>query len=249
LVTFEEMYPSVAMLPSAERAALAYAEVETMLGLLRERRGTAAIASLLDRVEAGDDAKTALATAWGKDFEDFDTEWKRVMKSRTARSHKDELDIPTFKEGDEPNPAELGDVFSELGGGKARQHARLGGLLQGRQHFEAAALEYEKARKADARARKDPTLSRRLGKLYVELERFADAVPLLAIAAADAPDDANLAASQTRALLRTGDRSGATEAANRVIRNNPFVPTVHCDLAALASDAAIAERERKLCTP
>lgn len=249
LVTFEEMYPSVAMLPSAERAALAYAEVETMLGLLRERRGTTAIASLLDRVEAGDDAKTALATAWGKDFEDFDGEWKRVMKSRTARSHKDELDIPTFKEGDEPNPAELGDVFSELGGGKARQHARLGGLLQGRQHFEAAALEYEKARKADARARKDPTLSRRLGKLYVDLERFADAVPLLAIAAADAPDDANLAAAQTRALLRTGDRTGASEAANRVIRNNPFVPTVHCDLAELASDTAIAERERKLCTP
>jgi tetratricopeptide (TPR) repeat protein len=249
LVTFEEMYPSVAMLPSAERAALAYAEVETMLGLLRERRGTAAIASLLDRVEAGDDAKTALATAWGRDFEDFHEEWKRVMKSRTARSHKDELDIPTFKEGDEPNPAELGDVFSELGGGKARQHARLGGLLQARQHLDAAALEYEKARKADARARKDPTLSRRLGKLYVELERFGDAVPLLAIAAADAPDDANLAAAQARALLRTGDRVGAKDAAGRTIRNNPFVPTVHCDLAELADDATVTERERKLCTP
>jgi tetratricopeptide (TPR) repeat protein len=249
LVTFEEMYPSVAMLPSAERAALAYAEVETMLGLLRERKGTAAIASLLDRVEAGDDAKTALATAWGHDFEDFHGEWKRVMRTRTARSQKAELDIPTFKEGDAPSPAELGDVFSELGGGKARQHARLGGLLQGRGHLEAAALEYETARKVDARARKDPTLSRRLGKLYVDLERWADAVPLLAIAADDAPDDANLAAAQARALLRTGDRTGAAAAAARTIRNNPFVPTVHCDLAELAVDTATAERERKLCTP
>ncbi len=249
LVTFEEMYPSVAMLPSAERAALAYAEVETMLGLLRERKGTAGIVSLLDRVLAGDDAKTALATAWGRDFEDFDAEWKRVMRSRTARSQKDELDIPTFKDGDAPNPAELGDVFSELGGGKARQHARLGGLLQGRQHLDAAALEYEKARKADARARKDPTLSRRLGKLYVELERWAEAVPLLAIAAADAPEDANLAAAQARALLRTGDRTAANDAAARAIRNNPFVPTVHCDLAELTTDVAVAERERKLCAP
>lgn len=249
LVTFEEMYPSVAMLPSAERAALAYAEVETMLGLLRERKGTAAIATLLDRVEAGDDAKTALATAWGRDFEDFYGEWKRVMRTRTARSEKDDLDVPTFKDGDAPNPAELGDVFSELGGGKARQHARLGGLLQARQHLDAAALEYEKARKADPRARKDPTLSRRLGKLYVELERWAEAVPLLAIAAADAPEEPNLAASQSRALLRTGDRVGAAAAAARTIRNNPFVPTVHCDLAELSTDTAVVERERKLCSP
>ncbi|MBC8069996.1 MAG: hypothetical protein IAG13_16785, partial [Deltaproteobacteria bacterium] len=85
--------------------------------------------------------------------------------------------------------------------------------------------------------------------LYVELERWADAVPLLAIAAADAPEDANLAASQSRALLRTGDRIGAAAAAARTIRNNPFVPTVHCDLAELSDDIVIAARERKLCAP
>lgn len=247
LVTLEEMYPSVAMLPSAERAALAYAEVETMLALVRERRGAAGIATLLDRVEAGDDAKAALAAAWGREFADFDAEWKRVTKTRTARSRKDEIEVPTFKDPDGPPPSELGDVFSELGGGKARQHARLGALLQARKHLEPAALQYEKARKADARARRDPTLSRRLGKLYVELERWTDAVPLLAIAAADAPDDANLAAAQTRALLRTGAPAEARQAAARAIRNNPFVPTVHCDLAELTDDPAIAERERSAC--
>jgi tetratricopeptide (TPR) repeat protein len=247
LVTLEEMYPSVAMLPSAERAALAYAEVETMLALLRERRGAAGIAALLDRVEAGDDAKASLGAAWGKGFDDFDAEWKRVMKSRTARSRKDEIEVPTFKDEGAPPPSELGDVFSELGGGKARQHARLGALLQARKHSEAAALQYEQARKADARARKDPNLSRRLGRLYVELERWSDAVPLLQIAADDAPEDANLAAAQARALLRSGDTAGARTAAARAIRNNPFVPTVHCDLAELATDAAVAERERSVC--
>ncbi|MBK6916464.1 MAG: hypothetical protein IPH07_03590 [Deltaproteobacteria bacterium] len=246
LVTLEEMYPSVAMLPSAELAALAYAEVETMLGLLRERRGAAGIAALLDRVEAGDDAKTALATAWGEDFEDFYAEWKRVTKTRTAKSRDGKLSVPKFGDGEEATP-ELGDVFSALGGGEARQHARLGALLQERKHLEAAALQYEKARKADVRARKDPALSRRLGQLYVELERFADAVPLLTIAAEDAPDDANLAAAQTRALLRAGDLEAAAAAAERVIRNNPFVPTVHCDLAEIDRDPAVVSRERALC--
>ncbi|HET6586059.1 MAG TPA: hypothetical protein VFG69_21525, partial [Nannocystaceae bacterium] len=248
LVTFAEMYPSVAMLPSAERAALAYAEVETMLGLLRERKGTAAIEALLDRVAAGDDAETALAGAWGGDFADFYGEWKRVMLARTAKSHKDEIDVPTFKDGEgAPSPAELGDVFSELGGGKARQHARLGALLHARSHAESAVIEYERARKADPRARRDPALARRLGRLYVELERFADAVPLLDIAAKDAPDDANLAAAQCRALLRTGARTAARAAADRVIRNNPFVPTVHCDLAELAKDDVTAAAERAQC--
>ncbi len=248
LVTLEEMYPSVAMLPSAELAALAYAEVETMLGLLRERRGAGGITTLLDRVLAGDDAKTALATAWGDDFETFYSEWKRVTKTRTAKGRDGEIDAPRFKEGDD-DPDELGDVFSELGGGKARQHARLGALLQARSHIQAAALQYEKARAADPRARRDPTLSRRLGKLYVELERWSEAVELLEIAAVDAPDDANLAAAQTRALLRAGQRAPALVAADRAVRNNPFVPTVHCDLAELATDPAIAARERGLCRP
>ncbi|MCA9655421.1 MAG: hypothetical protein KC501_36235, partial [Myxococcales bacterium] len=142
LVTLDEMYPSVAMLPSQERAALAYAEVETMLSLLRERRGAAGVERLLERVAAGDDAKDALAAAWGDDFEAFMTEWKAVTRRRTAKGSEGPVGGPEFKEGEEASePAEsLGDVFSHLGGGEARQHARLGGLLQARGHAEAAAM-------------------------------------------------------------------------------------------------------------
>lgn len=248
LVTFEEMYPSVAMLPSAERAALAYAEVETMLGLLHERKGSAAIAKLLDAVERGEDAQTALALAWGGDFDDFMAIWKRVTKGRTARAEEAEFEGLVFKDdptAKEPDP--LGDVFSHLGGGRARQHARLGTLLQGRGHVEAAAGQYEKARAADPRARRDPALARRLGRLYVELERYAEAVPLLDLAAGEEPDDANLAAAQGRARLRSGDTRGAAEALGRAIRVNPFIPTLHCDLADLAVDPLRRERERSLC--
>lgn len=236
LVTLEEMYPSVAMLPSQERAALAYAEVETMLGLLLERRGSAGIEALLDQVAMGADAKDALATAWGEDFDAFMEEWKTVTRRRTAKAHEAPLRGPEFKdaEAEEPSAEPLGDVFSHLGGGKARQHARLGGLLQGRGHDEAAAMQYEAARAADRRAREDPVLSRRLGKLYVELERWALAVPLLERAAKDDPEDANLAAAQGRALLRNGEPERAREALSRAVRVNPFIPSIHCDLVELA---------------
>lgn len=247
LVTLEEMYPSVAMLPSQELAALAYAEVQTMLELLRERRGAPGIELLLDRVAAGDDAKDALATAWGDDFDAFMEEWKRVTKRRTSKAEEGPLDTRKFKEGDEPPPEDLGDVFSHLSGGKARQHARLGTLLQQREHEVAAAMQYEKAREADPRARKDPLLSRRLGRLYNDLSFFDRAAPLLDIAAEAEPEHANLAAAQGRAHLRIGNIDEARDALGRAIRVNPFIPTLHCDLAQLATDDATRDREDALC--
>lgn len=248
LVTLDEMYPSVAMLPSAEKAALAYAEVETMLGLVRERKGPEGIDALLDHVAAGDDPQEALAAAWGDDFADFMAKWKKVTRLRTARGKEGEIDRPLFKEAEEEKPPEqLRDVFSQLGGGRARQHARLGTLLQARSHAEAAAEQYEKARRADRRARRDAALARRLGKLYVELGRFQDAIPLLEIAAADDPEDANLAATQGRALLRAGRATAARKAIDRALRVNPFIPTIHCDLVELAPDDTTRERETAQC--
>ena len=252
LVTFREMYPSIAMLPSQEKAALAYAEVETMLGLLRERGGRVAISALLDAVAAGEDAEQALAAAWGDTFESFMAEWKRVTTQRTAGKDAGELRRPQFGKSseDEDAPADpslLGDIFSHLGGGRARQHARLGQLLQLRGHDEAATEQYEKARAADRRARTDPELARRLGELYVRLERFAAAIPLLRLAAAGDPENANLAAAESRARLRGGDLDGARTAADRAIRNNPFIPTLHCDLAELATTPQRRAHEQALC--
>jgi tetratricopeptide (TPR) repeat protein len=247
LVTFDEMYPSVAMLPTAERAALAYAEVETMLGLLHERKGNAGIEVLLDAVADGDDAEAALSKAWGEPFDAFMREWKRVTRARTSRGEDAAITGPVFKDGQEAPKDELGDVFSHLGGGRARQHSRLGTLLQSRGHLAAAAMQYEKARKADKRARKDPALSKRLGKLYVELGEFAPAVPLLEVAAQAEPEDANLAAAQGRALLRDGQDAQAQLALDRAIRNNPFIPSLHCDLAELAPDETVRAAEAAQC--
>ncbi len=251
LVTLEEMHPSVAMLPSAELAALAYAEVQTMLQLLYERKGAAGLGDLMDAVAEGTDAKEALAQAWGASFDDFWAEWKRVTKTRTARARAGEIDRVQFtEEGEEAAPEDpslLGDVFGHLGGGKGRQHARLGVLLTLRGHRQAAVIEYEKARQADARVRRDPRLARRLGELYLELDEPARALPLLQLAGADDPENPNLAAAEGRALLRTGDRDGARKAFDRALRQNPFIPALHCDLAELAEDEQTRKRELLHC--
>ncbi len=253
LVTLEQMHPSVAMLPSQELAALAYAEAETMLGLLAEQRGREGLGVLMDEVGRGVDAKDAFALAWGDEFEDFFAVWKQTMRARTAGGDSG-VDKPLsdieFRDGDadpDHDPSLDGDVFSHLGGGRARQHARLGVLLTLRGHTDAAVIEYEKARAVDPKVRKDPKLGRRLGELYLELGRAAEALPLLELAAADDPDNANIAAAQARARRLTGDPEGAKAALERALRQNPFIPSIHCDLAELATDPEAAANERALC--
>ncbi|EDM80786.1 hypothetical protein PPSIR1_12923 [Plesiocystis pacifica SIR-1] len=261
LVTLEQMHPSVAMLPSQELAALAYAEAETMLGLLEEERGPEGMATFMTLVGEGVDAKEALAEAWGADFDDFFARWRTVMTARTAHSRAGSgAGLPSidFRADDDPgssgqlqdDPSLRGDVFSHLGGGRGRQLARLGVLLTLRGHLDAAVIEYEKARAADPEVRDDPKLARRLGELYLELERAEEALPLLIRAGEHEPDNANIAAAEAHARRLTGDPEGARAALDRAIRQNPFVPTIHCDLAALAEldgDAEAAEREARLC--
>ena len=82
LVTFEEMHPSLAKLPSQERAALAYAEVVLAIERIVQRAGPQALPRLLDAVAAGKDAGEAVAEAIGVPFERFLAEWRRHMASR-----------------------------------------------------------------------------------------------------------------------------------------------------------------------
>jgi len=254
LVSLAEMSPSIAMLPSQERAALAYAEVETMLSFLRESRGGDGLTQILDRVRDGESAEEAFAGAWGADFSEFMRMWAHHTKrmTATAKDERSTFKARRFSDGriDDVDASLFGDVFSHLGGGRARQHARLGVLLTLRGQERAAALQYEKARRVDPQARRDPKLARRLGEIYLDLDDAARALPLLELAADADPENASIAAAEGRARLRVGDVDGARIALARSLRVNPFIPAVHCDLARLAELAeenAEAVRERALC--
>jgi tetratricopeptide (TPR) repeat protein len=254
LVTLEQMHPSIAMLPTQELAALAYAEAETMLGLLEEQRGSEGLNAMLDGVAGGVDAKQAFADAWGDSFEAFFEVWKSTMRTRTAKGGgPGSVSRLAFRGEDQPteeDPSLHGDVFSHLGGGRARKHARLGVLLTLRGHLNAAVIEYEKAREVEPSTRDDPQLARRLGEIYLELDRPAEALPLLILAGEHEPENANIAAAEARARRLNGDLEGASAALDRAVQQNPFIPGIHCDLAVIAEaqgNHAQAAIERDLC--
>ncbi len=252
LVTFEEMHPSLALLPSQERAALAYAQVQTMMAVLVELRGADSIGRLLDAVADGKGAEDALAAAYGAAFDDFVRAWKQRMLARTRNARPGKLPTRRFRSPDDPPDVDadlLGDAFSAMGGGKARKHARIGQLLERRGHLRAAAMEYEKARRAGGEAARDPQLYRRLGRVYLELDQPGRAAPLLDRALAALPDDASLATDAAEAKLGAGDRKGALEAAEIAVRINPFIGPIHCVLAKVHPDPERRDAESRHCRP
>ncbi len=247
LITLEQMHPSIALLPSQQDAALAYAEVQTMLEMVWRKGGDAAIRALIDDVAAGLPAKTALATAWGDSFEAFMAAWKadtlRVPTAAAGRFRARQFDA---SDDDEPPPPDA-DVFSHLSGGRGRQLARIGLLLAVRGHQRAAAIEFEKARGESKEIRDDPTLARELGRLYVALGEPERALSLLELASAADPQRASLAADHGRALRLAGQLERALERLMDAVWMNPLIPSIHCDLAELAQDDATRRRERSQC--
>jgi len=76
LIPFAKMHPSIAMLPTQEQAALAFAEVEAAIRLLYQRGGQAALTELVSAMAAGMTDEEAVAQAYGKSFTEFEADWQ-----------------------------------------------------------------------------------------------------------------------------------------------------------------------------
>lgn len=250
LITLEQMHPSIALLPSQSEAALAYAEVQTMIAFLQAQRGPGAIASVLSRVANGADAATAFGQSYQKGWDAFYADWKKDTAARVAKMRKKAFVPQRFAEKDRrfaPLDASPPDVFSRLEAGPARKHARLATLLAQRGHEAQAIAQFERALKAAPKIAKDPKLARRLGELYLDQERGSIAYRYLSTAAQQEPQDAYLATLQAQAALAMGRKDLAQNAAQRALAQNPMIPQLHCILSELSTDPKRRAHEETYC--
>ena len=152
LITFAEMHPSMAKLPSQEDTALAFAEVYTVVEYpARARRlgGAARAHQALRRRRAsrleGERARSG----------EFEATWRSWLRGRKLRLHPGLLPAETelrFKKGAGKPTEASEDDSARIGEERARKLARLGGMLRARHRLAAAATEYEKARSSSAPA-------------------------------------------------------------------------------------------------
>ncbi|HEX6240792.1 MAG TPA: hypothetical protein VFZ61_07860, partial [Polyangiales bacterium] len=82
LIGFERMHPSIAMLPSQEDAALAFAQVATFLERFREAHTDRGLAQAIEAIALGTDAQRALARVAGKPFEALELSWQKSLLDR-----------------------------------------------------------------------------------------------------------------------------------------------------------------------
>jgi len=242
LVTFAEMHPSMAKLPSQEAAALAFAEVAVAVETLRRKGGPDAVRRVLERVARGDSAEEAVAGALAVPFPAFEREWKRWMAERPLPSGG-ETHMRKLKFKEEPGAyAEWAEIADE----KGRGHARLGEIFRERGRWEPARQQYARAVKRGGG--RSPMLAGRYAQASLMTGHAEEAEKVLAEALAAHPEAATLHAQLGRVRLMRQDWGGARESFLLANRTDPFDPEIHAGLARAAEalgDETTASREKR----
>ncbi|OGQ25629.1 MAG: hypothetical protein A2138_22555 [Deltaproteobacteria bacterium RBG_16_71_12] len=179
LITFEQMHPSMAKLPSQADAALAFAEVFTVVEMLEQARADAGarrpIAALLEALRDGATLDAALVTATGGDLAALQRQWRAYLKTRAfhlmpgAEPKKLTFVKDARKGATGVEEREDEAALDEAKGKAGRQFVRLGNLLRGQRRLRAATVEYQKA--VEQVGLHSPALHNRLAGVYLELAR------------------------------------------------------------------------------
>ena len=238
LLSFEQMHPSIALLPSQGDAALAFAQVATFMERFTRRHGEAGLRHALRQIRDGVDAREALAVAAGVSFSQLERQWKAALPRGTAGKAPRQLRL-RFRRGSGDQ-----DEAQDVAAVEARRFMRLGDLLWDRGRVGAAKTEYDKALREDP---DDPIVAARLARAALESGDPGRAVSALEPLVERYPGHAPTHAVLGAARLALGKRDSARVALVEAIRINPFDPQPHCDLSQLLETAESIERERQMC--
>ena len=242
LIRFEAMSPSIAKLPSAEDAALAYAQVFTVVGMLARSGGEYDVRKLIDAMRSGASDRAALELVTGKNFTRFEREWKNTLFGMNLRVLPAHAEMKLLFKDDEHKDDEL----ESLGEEEARNLTGIADRLAVRKRYGAAAKEYQKALEKAGGA--NPLVSARLASVLLKLGSPTQVEAVVTPAIEIEPDHVLLYVYRGKARLATGNVEGARRDLELGIRLNPFDPETHGLLAEALTrlgETGAAERERR----
>lgn len=242
-VPFEKFRLSMAYLDSGEEAALAFAQVATMVGYLIDQGGERALSGVLDQVAEGVDPGEAVAHASGhRSFLDFREGWLAWVQQLPLV--QDQLAaLPVVLDG------EGGDFADDpllAGRPDLARYARIGDLLRDSGRHQAALVEYEKAQ--DPEGPPSPLLLARQALCEAALGDKARALEMAERGATLYPEFALLLTTYATLLEGAGRPTEALTQWVAAHDLNPFDPAVQAAIVRLAEatgDRALAARHQR----
>lgn len=239
LISFDQMHPSMALLPSQEAASLAFAEVHSTIRYLHEKGGYGKLRRLLKTLSTGRSMDQALRQTYGFDLDGLWKTWVAQARGLGLKTYPGLVHMPlTFitpdTEGEEVE-AELMTISQK----RVKDLTHLGELLRARERPLAATKEYEKAMKIQGRG--NPTIQNGLAKALLDLDQPEEVPPLMDLVLTYYPDYARTHLNLGRAFLALKQWSKARTAFEKMIGINPFHPEVHEALAQIYSKLGLSE--------
>jgi tetratricopeptide (TPR) repeat protein len=237
LLDFDQLHPSVALLPTQKAASLAFAQVSSFMEMYYREYGREGVQKALRRVGEGQDARKALGAVAGVSWKTLEKRWRTAL-SKQPKPPSARL-MPRYLSGEATEQDELAGVELE----RARNHVRLGDLLWTRSRPAAASVEYAKAHEA---APGDPVVASRYARSAIAGGRPQTALAPLMRTLERYPTHEPALSSLATAQFRISNFGAAIDAANRAIALNPFDPQPHCILSQLPVPQA--DHEETLCS-
>ncbi len=124
----DNLGPSIAMLPTADAAMVAFAEVTSFVRYLADTGAPGSLPKLFSELRAGKSPDEALVAATGGDLKKWDGEWRTWLKARPRETVPSAFGLGAM-------PPNLNEI---------RERSRLAELLLARKHPEAALAELSK---------------------------------------------------------------------------------------------------------
>jgi tetratricopeptide (TPR) repeat protein len=237
-VPFEKFARSMAYLDSGQEAALAYAQVATMVDFMVHEAGKEALVTMLDRIRTGERTEVVVSSLAGfQSFEDFQTGWKQfISKMELVQEQLIQdsisLDGDGGDFGDDPVLKERVDLA---------KFVRLGDLLMERGYHDAALIEYQKANDPE-----EPPSSTALARMVVCFNKQGNshlAEQTLKQALGLYPENALVL--RTAAEFYEKDASKALRYWQKAYEINPYEIDTHERLVALYTQQANDESAQK----
>lgn len=242
LVPFERMHPSLALLPSADMAMLAYAQLASLMDFCFEKSGEDVLERLFPRLKAGEDPMLALAKEAGfRNFDVLQREWRTWVSAQHLEG-KVIAELPTVLDG--TDEAASDPVMS--GREDLQRYLRLGDLLREEKRPDAALVEYAKAVVPGEPL--SPLLSNRQAQAWLELGKLDEARAALEESLESYPEFALSYKTLGEIQVRQGQSKAALGSYRRAADLNPYDPAVQAALVELhrgIGDTAGVERHER----